>query len=332
MEGVVFAGAGVVSAACSGAVLAGLAYAWSAKAWSSAKSQDAGVYASGASWRDNAEKMVRYLMRNGLPLFGFAARMVRRSRKASRYLEGAVRLLIRKGYAANAQSICELMCALAVFGFALGLAVSGSLVAALCLSGGCVFAVVAAGSHAADEEQNRLRELVPDALRCMESCFQAGLSLPQTFAETARETEPPLSQTFAQVSHDIELGHSVDEALDRFRLGSGLPELAFVAVALDVQYVSGGDATSVLRIAQDSVDHALELRRTLRVQTAQAKLSAQIVSAMPLVLVGVLSLVSPHFFNPFFETGTGLALLAMAASMLAGGILIVRRMLAVDLG
>lgn len=177
-----------------------------------------------------------------------------------------------------------------------------------------------------------MRELVPDALRCMEACFHAGLTVPQAFAEVARETKPPLRDAFSMVSHDMELGRSVDEALERFRRASSLPELSFVAMALDVQHACGGDASRIVQSAQESVERGIELRRSLRVQTAQAKLSAQVVSIMPIALLVVLSGIDPGFMDPFFESGVGIALLVCAAVMEIAGIAIVSRVLDVDIG
>ena len=73
----------------------------------------------------------------------------------------------------------------------------------------------------------------------------------------------------------------------------------------------------------------MSLRRALKVQTAQAKLSAQVVSVMPFALVAVFSLVSEDFLAPFFASASGWALLALALGMQAAGVGMVRRVLAV---
>ena len=86
----------------------------------------------------------------------------------------------------------------------------------------------------------------------------------------------------------------------------------------------------VLDAATDTVKGELALRRTLRVQTAQAKLSARVVVIMPFVLVAAFSLASPDFLMPFFSGPIGYALLAVAIAMQVVGIVLVRRALAVE--
>lgn len=86
----------------------------------------------------------------------------------------------------------------------------------------------------------------------------------------------------------------------------------------------------VLEVTRQSVADEIELKRTLRTQTAQAKLSAQIVTIMPFALIGIFSLLSPGFLDPFFESVPGAVLLFVALSMQCAGIAMVRRFLKVE--
>ena len=74
------------------------------------------------------------------------------------------------------------------------------------------------------------------------------------------------------------------------------------------------------------------LAQAHKVQTAQAQLSARMVTFMPFVLVALVSLVSPGFLMPFFASFAGLALLAVAQVMQAAGVMLVHRMLDVGVG
>ena len=88
----------------------------------------------------------------------------------------------------------------------------------------------------------------------------------------------------------------------------------------------------VLAAARDSIERDLKTRRSLKVKTAQAKLSAQVVTAMPFVLVIVLSLLTEDFLAPFFSSVLGFGLLLAALVMQGAGVLVVRRMLDVKVG
>ena len=181
-----------------------------------------------------------------------------------------------------------------------------------------------------DRQEEALREAVPDALHAMGSCFQAGFSLLQTFQQLAGEIKGPLGKRFAACAHLLETGHGSSEALGALRAGGKRSELAFVAVALDVQHQAGGSMRPVLEAARETVEGELALRRALRVQTAQARLSARVVTVMPFALVAVFSLVSKGFLDPFLESPLGFGLLGLACAMEVAGVLAVRRMLNVE--
>lgn len=305
--------------------------------------------AAGASFAEGVSRSRRQAgAQAGLPALqgGWWARLVRNGfgpllPAASRLLEcGRVRACVQEaawamsegGRATTPKALLSLwlLAALLLAGAA-GVA-SASPVAA-CAVAACAAAVwMAVLKTAQDRRRAAVREAVPDALRAMGVCFQSGLSLLQTFQQVAKETQPPLQTLFLRASHLLQTGRTASEALGVFRSGPLVSELAFVAVALDVQHQTGGSIGQVLESARETVESELDLERSLRVQTAQARLSARIVSVMPFVLVAIFSLVSDNFLAPFFASFTGVALLALALCMQAAGVLLVRRMLKVEVG
>ena len=244
-----------------------------------------------------------------------------------RLVDEAVRLLAERRYVTTDRALLSCAVAacavLAVAAFAATRSAAGALAVAA-----CALAVAAGYVRAAsDRSRDAARDAVPDVLRSMGTCFDAGLTLQQTLVQVAGETGGPLRSLFAHAAHVLDTGGSATEALAGLRQGSGASELAFVAVALDVQHQTGGSMRQVLDAARDSVEGELSLRRALKVQTAQAKLSAQVVSVMPFALVAVFSLVSEDFLAPFFASAPGWALLALALGMQAAGVGMVRRCL-----
>lgn len=185
-------------------------------------------------------------------------------------------------------------------------------------------------THREEAVRTEMREAIPEALQSMKACFQVGYSLPQTIAEVRKGTAGPLSELFGEVEGVLETGGNVDDALGVLKEKSREPELVFLSAALEIQHRTGSSMASVLEATRQSVADEIELKRELRTQTAQAKLSAQVVTLMPFFLIGVFSLVSPGFMDPFFESAVGIAMLAVALGMQALGIVMVRKMLKVE--
>ena len=269
-------------------------------------------------------------LRNGFrPLLG-AARVLMRIPRIGAAAEEAAEVLERRGIATTGAALVSVAVVLiAVAAVVVGLATGSAIAAvAVCL---CLAAAgaMALGS-ARDKREEAARDAVPEALESMSACFGSGFTLLQTMQQVAHDVEGPLGESFARSAHILETGGGAQEALNALRTGETASELAFVAVALDVQHESGGAMRQVLDAAADTVKGELALRRSLRVQTAQAKLSARVVAVMPLLLVAAFSLISPDFLAPFFESAFGYVLLGIAIAMQLAGVMLVRRALAVD--
>lgn len=272
------------------------------------------------------------LMRTGVAPLKPLARMLARNRRIGGLFEGVAAAAQGSGIAASPIAALSVALSALIAAFALGWAATahaaGGLAFALCLG---AIAWAALGS-VKEKRREEMREAVPDALRAMMACFRSGQSLLQTMQQVGKGTSGALGSLFLRVAHTLETGGTSREALSVFEGEGSIRELAFVAVALDVHHQTGGSMERVLDSAREGIEGELSLARQLRVQTAQAKLSARIVSVMPLVLIVLFSLVSEDFFAPFLSSFTGMCLLAAAIAMQVAGVLIVRRMLKVEVG
>lgn len=272
------------------------------------------------------------LLRNGLLPFKSLSQKLLRIDYVNVLLQESVDVLISGRFSTGKVELCSLALPSAILVVLTGWLIGGSLLMGMLVLVGIVAALVSYLNFKKDKHSELMRESIPDALRSMSACSHVGFSLQQTFYQVASEIDEPLSGLFKKATHDLETGQSIETALRRFRDSAQVSELVFISVALDVQHRSGGSLRQVLDAARDSVESELELKRKLRVQTAQAKLSARIVSLMPFLLIAVFSFLSPGFLDPFFQSVAGVALLSIAVFMQMSGILIVRRILNIEVG
>lgn len=269
-------------------------------------------------------------LRNGYPAIGPVVQGLMKIKAVDKLLSEAAALASRHGLIATPESAgTVLLAALCAVSLAAGLLTLSPV--ALIATFACAMAtLLVLSGNAADKRLEEVREAVPEALESMAACVGSGFTLLQTLKQVSQETPGPLGKTFARSAHVLEVGGTASQALAQLQEGAHASELAFVAVALDVQHESGGAMKQVLDAATESVKGELALQRSLRVQTAQAKLSARIVVVMPFILVAAFSLMSPDFLMPFFSSLLGYALLGVAIVMQAAGIILVRRALAVE--
>lgn len=270
------------------------------------------------------------LVRNGISALGPAADVLMKLRVVERFLTSLQATLAERGTTTFPRSLATLAIAGSGAIFALGLLVSGSWVFGITA---IFLAFIALNTWMTKQQETyktRLREELPTALQAMNACFCVGYSLPQIFDQVALDLEGPLKQVFLRTGAVISAGGTVEEALEVLKHQTDEPELFFLATALEIQHRTGSSLSQVLEVVRGSVSDQIELKRLLQTQTAQAKLSAQIVTVMPFLLIGIFSLISEGFLDPFFTSTIGIVLLCAAIAMQAIGIMLVRKILRVE--
>ena len=270
------------------------------------------------------------MIRRGIPGLRRPADVVLKLSVVREFVQEIENALAYKGLRSSSRALVTLLMAGSFVIAITASALSSSLVCGAMLASCFVLGVGVWTNRQHDERRTQLREAIPEALQSMKACFQVGYTLSQVVYEVRRSTSGPLADLFQEVEGVLETGGSTEEALSVLKKRTSESELVFLATALEIQHKTGSSMQQVLEVTRQSVADEIELKRTLKTQTAQAKLSAQIVTIMPFALIGIFSLLSPGFLDPFFESMLGAVLLFVALSMQCAGIVMVRRFLRVE--
>lgn len=182
-----------------------------------------------------------------------------------------------------------------------------------------------------DKRDQSIRNSVPDLISSLSICFGAGYTILQSFEQIIKETKGNIKNLFTRCLNTLNSGQTIHDTLNILKSENGIPELSFVAVALDVQHQTGGSIRPVLDSAKVMVESKLDLLQKLKVQTAQAKLSARIVIILPFILLALFSIFSPNFLNAFFSSFLGIVIFCIAITLEVAGVLMLNNMLKVEL-
>ncbi|MDR2586663.1 MAG: type II secretion system F family protein [Coriobacteriales bacterium] len=272
------------------------------------------------------------LRRRGVAVLRPCARRLLRVSLVHRKCTCCAQALAARGQTTEIPVVCELLlltfCVVTLVVFVL----TGMFVTAICVAALVIGLVFGKAQKTLDEWETCLVEQIPDVLHSLGICFSAGYSLQQAFEQIARDTPDPLGSELRQASFDVCAGRSIEEALSALEKRTKAADLCFAIIALEIQHRTGGGLRELLESAADAVIASADLRRQLTVQTAQARLSAKVVTVLPLALVAVLSVAMEGYLQSFFSSAAGLAVLFIALGMECVGVLLIRRILGVDLG
>ena len=108
-------------------------------------------------------------------------------------------------------------------------------------------------------------------------------------------------------------------------------DLEQVALVAALQRETGGNTAEVLDRVVDNMRARAEIRRLVRVLTAQGRMAQMVLSALPLVLTGAILLLNRDYLDPLFSTRVGQAFLVAWLVMLVTGWYALKKIIEIEL-
>ncbi len=171
---------------------------------------------------------------------------------------------------------------------------------------------------------------LPEALDLMVSALRVGHSLNSTLNLVANEITDPLAGEFRicfeEQNYGLEFGTTLDNLITRMPL----PDLKMVATAMMIQRETGGNLAEVLDNTSKVIRDRFALQRQVRVHTAQGRLTGWILTFLPIVIAGLMFIISPHTIGILFHAAIGRKLIYAAITMIFIGGVIIRNIVNVE--
>ncbi len=156
-------------------------------------------------------------------------------------------------------------------------------------------AMMARAGRAQRAREQLIEAAMPEAFHGLSISLGSGHSLAQALRFVGNHAPEPVGDEFMRAACALSCGVSAADALDVLLTRLPAPGLDLVALALKVSQRTGAPLQELLEQAARMVGERIELTRSLEVKTAQARLSARLVSSMPVAMIAVLTLLSPDF-------------------------------------
>ena len=215
-------------------------------------------------------------------------------------------------------------------GGVLGAALMRSPLLALLIAGICGFAPTAALRAALRKRTEKMREQLPDVLTIMASSLRAGHSFMQALDTVAREIPQPAATEFQRVVAEIRLGRSTDDALEALSERVGSSDFKWAVLAVNIQREVGGNLAEILDNVADTLRERAQMRRQIRVLTAEGRLSAWVLTLLPLGIAAYMFAVNPEYIGLLFTTRMGLFMVGVAVILLVLGVFWMRKIVDID--
>ena len=167
--------------------------------------------------------------------------------------------------------------------------------------------------------QAAFADQLSDALQLMASSLRAGHSILRALDSVATEAAAPTSEEFARIVNETRVGRDLGSALDEVAARMGSDDFSWIAQAIAIQREVGGNLAEVLDQVGHTIRERSAIRRQVKALSAEGKLSAIVLMALPFVVIGFISMANPGYMARFTEGVVGYGMIAVASVLLLVG-------------
>jgi tight adherence protein B len=167
--------------------------------------------------------------------------------------------------------------------------------------------------------QNAFADQLDDSLQLMASSLRAGHSIMRAMDAVSQEAASPTAEEFARLVNETRVGRDLTEALDEIAERTSSEDFAWVSQAIAIHREVGGNLAEVLDAVGHTIRERNAIRRQVKALSAEGKLSAIVLMALPFGILAFISMTNPGYLAGFTESLVGYGMLAVAAVMMTVG-------------
>ncbi|SDE56833.1 tight adherence protein B [Rhodospira trueperi] len=167
----------------------------------------------------------------------------------------------------------------------------------------------------------------PNAIDVLVRGVQSGLPVSECVSIVGREVPDPVGAEFRMMVEGQRVGMTLTEIMSRGLERMPTPEYKFFAIVLQIQQQTGGNLAETLSGLSNVIRERKQLRSKIKAMSSEAKTSAGIIGALPIIVAVLVSIVAPDYLAPLFETRTGNLILFGCLAYMGLGVAVMAKMI-----
>jgi tight adherence protein B len=171
-----------------------------------------------------------------------------------------------------------------------------------------------------------LQRQLPDALDLIARALKAGNTFAGGMRMVADEFADPIGPEFAITLDEINFGMDTEKALHNLMERVDSLDLKFFVVSVNIQRETGGNLSEIIGNTASLIRERFKIHGRIRILSAEGRISAVVLLALPFAAAGVLYLIKPEYMSLLFTEPVGRAMIKAALASMTVGYFIIRRM------
>lgn len=165
----------------------------------------------------------------------------------------------------------------------------------------------------------KFADQLAETLQMLSGGLRAGHSLLRAVDAVAREAESPTSEEFARLVQETRLGRDLKESMIDAGRRLKSEDFNWTAQAIGIHREVGGNLSEVLDHVGETIRERAEIKGQVKALSAEGKMSAYVLVALPVGLFLFLNVSSPAYIGILYSNVLGWMILGAGVAMLGVG-------------
>ncbi len=179
----------------------------------------------------------------------------------------------------------------------------------------------------AQRRQKKFLADLADVLESMVRLLKAGMPVSEAIKMVAREFTGPIGEEMGRIFDQQKIGVSLPEAVLSCAHRMPLTEVKMFATAVSIQAQTGSSLSEVFENLAKTVRARFRLKRKVVALSSEAKSSAMIIAALPVLVASGMYAINPDYIGLLFVTPGGKMMLSMAIFWMFMGVVVMKQMI-----
>lgn len=167
--------------------------------------------------------------------------------------------------------------------------------------------------------RRKFDDQVPDTLQMFSGGLRAGHSLLRAVDAAAQENEAPMAEELSRIVNETRIGRDLGDSIKDVAERTQNEDFNWIAQAIDIHREVGGDLAEVLDHLGETIRDRNQIRGQVRALSAEGRMSAMVLMALPIVMFFGLLLTNELFARTFTTTVPGYIMIAAVVVLLTVG-------------
>jgi tight adherence protein B len=160
---------------------------------------------------------------------------------------------------------------------------------------------------------------------------RTGMTVAECLGVVGREMPEPIGIEFRAITEALQMGISLEDAMNRFTSRVPSNETRFFSIVLVTQQTTGGNLAETLAKLAGILRDRKRMRDKIRALSSEAKSSAGIIGSLPFAVGAILSFIAPDYVAILFTTSAGNWCVFAGFIIMGIGIMVMRKMINFDI-